>query len=125
MHVEFFEDQGIITVNPVEGFKGPEAIEHAKENLGEFETRLGNALKGALVFLPPFYINAEATRFYKKNGPNIPIVLVADSFFKRMIGNFLFSMINASRPIKLFAVEEEARTWLTEKIEEAKIQKAV
>lgn len=117
MQIEL-DDAGIITVNPVEGFNGPETIEIAKENLASIEEVAKDKLKGAFFYLPPYYVNVEATRYYGKHAPHVPVVLVGDGIIKKMVGNFLLSLMTPNRPIKMFADPVEARTWLENKIKE-------
>ena len=123
MQIEL-DDEGIITVHPVEGFAGPETLEIAKENLASISEHALEKLKGAFFYLPPYYVNVEATRYYGKHAPNVPCVLVGDSFIKKMVGNFLLGLINSKRPIKLFSDEVEAKKWLRQKIKEAEISKS-
>jgi hypothetical protein len=112
MNLNFNQEEGILTITPHLDFKGPETIELARENKELVLDRLGNDLKGALVYMPPFYINAEVTKYYKETIPNIPLALIADSFFKKMLGNFLLRLTSPSRPMRLFSSEEEAEVWL-------------
>lgn len=117
-------DEGVIIVNPREGFKGPETLEIAKENLASLELNCKNDLKGGLFFLPPYYVNAEATLHYGKHAPMVPVALVGDSFIKVMVGKFLLSLITAKRPIKIFSTENEAWEWLRKKILEMDLSKS-
>lgn len=123
MQVEM-NDEGIIIVNPVEGFKGPETIVHAKENLASLDESLKDKLRGAIFFLPPYYVNTEATRYYGKNAPAIPVALVGDSFIKIMVGKFLLSLITAGRPIKIFSTFDEAMGWVQKKVLELESSKS-
>ncbi len=118
MHLDYNEEEDILTVRPVETFKGPETEIQSKENTDSVISRVGTTLKGCLAFLPSHYINARATRHYRNTLPDNPIALVGDSFFKKMIGNFLLSFADSKRPMKIFTNEEEALQWLKDQISE-------
>ena len=109
-------EEGILIITPPPGFKGPETLEHAKENITMFKERLGDNVKGILAFLPNHYINAAATRYYRENRPQVPGALIEDSMIKRMVGNFLLSLSTSAAPMRLFNDEEKARFWLLSKI---------
>lgn len=117
-----YQDPGIVVVHPMADFSGPETLIHAQENLAVIE-KFDFELKGALFHLPPYYVNTEATRYYGKNAPHLPVSMVADSFVKKMLGNFLLKLITMKRPMKMFGTEEEAMAWLVNKIKEAEISK--
>lgn len=123
MQIEM-NDEEIIIVHPVDGFKGPETLEIAKENLASLNDNAKQKLKAALFYLPPYYVNAEATLFYGRNAPMVPVALVGNSFIKVMVGKFLLSLITAKRPMKIFSTELEAFEWLRKKIKEADISKS-
>lgn len=110
-------EDGIITVTPTD-FTGSEELMHAKENFNAmFDIGLEN-IKGALANLPNHYISTKVTKFYKENVPMVPIALIGDSFFKKMLGNFLLVLASPMRPTKVFSNEEEAKIWLKEKMME-------
>ena len=111
MHIEL-TDEDIAIVTPTSNFKGPETIQEARENVILLNEAVQKGGIAALIYLPTHYVNAEATRYYKTYAPNLPAALIADSFFKRMIGNFLLPLANPQRPIKLFSNREEALAWL-------------
>ncbi len=111
-------DEGILVVHPVEGFKGPETLEIAKENLASLTEDRLKKLKAALFHLPPYYVNAEATRYYGNSSLNFPVALVGDSFIKVMVGKFLLSLKSSKRPIKIFSNEKEGLEWLRKKLTE-------
>lgn len=118
MNIQFTEE-GIIIIHPPKDFKGPETVEHAKENVELIKSKFGDRVNGILAFLPDHYVNVEATRFYKINGPNVPAALIGSSFFKNMIGKFLLSMKSEDKPMKIFSDREPAYQWLLSQIKMA------
>lgn len=118
MRLSFNEEKGLLIIRPHEGFRQAETLEHARENIEISLELVGSYanIKGILAFMPDHYINVEITRYYKQNVPNVPIAMVGDSFFKKMIGNFLMILNSPDRPIRLFTNEEEALLWLENKI---------
>lgn len=117
-------EEGIIIVHPMPDFKGPETLEIAKENLDSLKKEARDKLKGALFHLPPYYVNAEATIYYGKNSPQVPVALVGNTFIKVMVGKFLLSLMTSKRPIKIFNDEESALEWLRKKMKEVDISKS-
>lgn len=115
-----FEEEGILVISPPTDFNETETLEHAKENVEYGMTLVADQLRGILAYMPKHYVNAAATSYYKKNVPDVPVAMVAHSFFQRMIGNFMLSIESANRPVKLFATEEEARKWLKSRMEYSK-----
>ncbi len=109
-------ESGLLIIAPPDNFKGPETLKHAEENIALFRKAMSDKVKGIMAFLPPHYVNTAATRYYRNNAPNVPIALIGDSFFKKMIGNFLLKIINTKRPVKLFTDEPEAWEWLKEEV---------
>jgi len=124
MHFEFDNKSGILTIKPVESFKGPETEEQAKENVDKVNEFWKDSLKGMLAYLPQHYINVQATAYYKQNAPKVPLALIGDSFFKKMIGNFLLSLGSSTRPTKLFTTLKEADQWLNDQVAGIEINKA-
>ena len=122
MEVELTED-GILIITPPKGFKGPETLEHAKENINVLKTHFQEKLKGIMALLPEHYVNAKANAYYKENTPEVPIAMVGKSFLKKMIGNFFLSMMASNRPMKIFDDSTEAMNWLEEKISKNPINK--
>lgn len=115
MQFELLEN-GIVVITPPEGFTGPETIQHASENIASRDAHAGDKLKAILAHLPNHYVNAEATAYYKKNAPDVPIALVGSSALKTMVGNFMLKLTRPGRPMKLFTEEDEAMTWLEENL---------
>ncbi len=116
MNVELKED-GILLIHPPTDFKGPETIEYARENIDLLRNEIGiDRVLGIIAHMPAHYVNAEASRHYRKNAPPVPTAMVADSFFTRMMGNFLLALNSRERPMKLFATEAEGRQWVREKV---------
>ncbi len=113
------QDNGILIINPVEDFKGPETLEHAMENVKSQNDNLGEEPKAILAYLPNHYINAAATTYYKEAASDVPLAMVGSSFFKRMIGNFLLKMGRPGRPVKLFSEAEDAMTWLEKELDKS------
>jgi hypothetical protein len=112
MNLEFDETLGVLFVDPYPDFSERERLEHAKENVESSLEKAGDNLCGILAVMPHHYISAEVTRYYKNNVPNVPIAMVAHSFFQKMMGNFLLSMASPARPTKLFTSKEEGLEWL-------------
>lgn len=123
MQIEL-NDEGIIIVHPVDGFKGPETLDIAKENLASLSENSSEKLKAALFHLPPYYVNTEATRYYRKNAPMVPVALVGNSFIKVMVGKFLLTLITPKRPMKIFSTELEGLIWLRKMIKEREATKS-
>tara|TARA_B100000378_G_scaffold278363_1_gene281334 strand:- start:164 stop:544 length:381 start_codon:yes stop_codon:yes gene_type:complete len=117
MHVELTDD-GILKITPATDFKGPETIEQAQENIRSLHEKVDDLdkIKGTLAHMPSHYINAEATRHYKLHARMVPTAMIADSFFKRMIGNFMLVLSDPGRPVRLFSDEAEALEWLHQAI---------
>ncbi len=116
MKVTYHLESDILYIYPKK-VNGPETLEQATENLETALLHVGETIKGLVAVMPNHYINAEVTRYYKTHIPNIPIALVADSFFKRMIGNFLLTLASPKRPTKLFSDEKEATAWVSLQID--------
>jgi hypothetical protein len=114
MRLHFSEATGVLDIRPQENFNDFETVTHAKENIEEGLMRVGDAAKAIVVEMPNHYVNAEVTRYYRNNMPDMPIALVADSYFKRMIGNFILSLDTQGRPTKLFKSFDEAHNWIKE-----------
>lgn len=108
---------GILTIKAHENFKRAETLEEAKHNI---EMGIANAkadTKAILIEMPNHYVSAEVTRYYKNNTPNLPMALVANSFFKKMIGNFILSFDSPERPTRLFTDFESGKKWLLDVLE--------
>ena len=116
MVICFDPQKGILEIKPNEDFKGRESLEHAKENINTGFQMCGNNLKAVIAEMPSHYINAEVTLFYKKNVPNVPLAMIANSSFKVMIGNFLLSLGRPERPTALFKNHEDALEWVNQMI---------
>lgn len=116
MAFHFIPSVGILIINPPEGFKGPETIDDAKENLVMGVELSDGNLKGILAEMPNHYVNAETSLYYKKNVPDVPIALVANSSFKVMMGNFMLSLAKPKRPTALFKNTADAFEWLEQQI---------
>jgi hypothetical protein len=116
MALRYDVTENILYISPPDSFKGPEQKEHAEENITSILSKAGDTVKGIMAYLPRHYISAEATLYYKKQTPDIPIALIEDSFFKRMLGNMIFSIGSSNRPLKMFGNDKDAYAWLTQKI---------
>lgn len=115
MDVEL-NNEGILVIIPPSGFKGPETLEHAMENIETFNAFPELEVKAMLAYLPAHYVNAAATRYYKQHRPNVPCALIEDSPIKKMIGNFMLSLNRADAPVRMFKDVELATNWLREEI---------
>lgn len=115
MNLEFDEDEGIIFVRRVDDFTGPETLEHAQENIAQLPIFM-DRLRGAILHMPDHYLTASVTRYYGKNTPNIPVGVVANNRFRKILGNFILGLANTARPMKMFDQEEEALSWVMGKL---------
>lgn len=111
----FNRQEGVFTLRFNPDFQNRITVAHAEENVQALST-FGNALKGFIAYMPDAYVCVAVVSYYKKNAPNIPMALVADSVFKRMIGSFMLKLGTQNRPVKLFTDDEEAIQWLRTKI---------
>jgi uncharacterized protein YuzE len=109
----------ILYIHPQESYEGAEKLEHAQENIASITEKVGDIVKGVMVFLPNHYINAEVTLYYKKNVPEVPMALIENSPFKRMLGRMVLSVASPKRPLKIFDNEDQAYEWLIKQIEKA------
>lgn len=103
----------ILYIHPQESYKGAERLEHAQENITSLNQKVGDTVKGVMVYLPGHYISAQVTLYYKNNVPEVPMALIENSSFKRMLGRMVLSVASARRPLKIFNNEEQAYSWLT------------
>ncbi len=105
---------GILTIKAHENFKRAETLEEAEHNIKVGMAKAADCTKAILIEMPNHYVSAEVTRYYKNNTPNLPMALVANSFFKKMMGNFILSFDSPERPTRLFTNFESGKQWLLE-----------
>jgi len=110
------DDDGILYIVPPPDFEGPETLQHAEENIELLHSSIGKGVKGIHAIMPDHYVNVDATQHYRRHAPEVPCALVGNSFFKKMMGNFMLAISNTKRPIKMFNNEEEAMAWLKAKM---------
>ena len=112
MCFEFIEENGILIGRSNSSFKGPENVGQAQENLESMKSNTGSAMKAAVIHVPEHYIPVAVTNIYKESPFNVPIALIADTFFKRMQAKFLLALQRDSKPMKVFKDKEAALSWV-------------
>lgn len=113
MCFKFIEENGILIGRSNSSFKGSENVGQAQENLESMESNTGGAMKAAVIHVPEHYIPVAVTNIYKKSPFNVPIALVADTFFKRMQAKFLLALQRDSKPMRVFKDKEAALSWVS------------
>ena len=114
-------DDGIIILQPPPGWKGPEDVSHAQENIKALRELIGDQVCGMLAFIPDAYVDAEATAYYKENRPgSVASALIAKTFLQKFLGNIFLRFKDHGANVRLFTDKEAAMTWLKTNIKKHK-----
>lgn len=106
----------IIETVHLEGWVGPEMVEHAKENVAAVQSITEGSYSCLLTHLTDEKISDEAQVYYSQQNANIvAIALITKNMIQAVLGNIFISIRKLSAPTKLFSNQEDATAWLYEK----------
>ncbi|MCB9234436.1 MAG: STAS/SEC14 domain-containing protein [Bacteroidia bacterium] len=116
-----FITEDIVEISGNPEWEGNITLENAQEFWPLFKEMVGDRIVGSLTFLSENYIDGDARDYLMTSEPVAKATaIVADSFMKSMIGNFLMKVRKSEIPTRIFSDPEEARAWIRECLAEYK-----
>lgn len=123
MIIRLRSDDIIETIH-IEGWKGPETLEHAKENVAAVQRISAGNDYCLLGHLTDERVSDEAQIFYSEQKSAVfAIALVTKNMIQALLGNIFMSVRKLQAPTKLFSNPDDATAWLYEKRKDLENQK--